>query len=96
MSTPRSARASTRNHSQGLTAREAEILTLMSKGMRNAAIAKSLFVSTRTVDHHVSAILIKLGAQSRAKAIAMAHRQTGKPEITDAGVRPLRAPRLFR
>jgi DNA-binding CsgD family transcriptional regulator len=70
---PRGARATTQSHLHGLTAREAEILALMSDGLRNAAIAKRLFVSTRTVDHHVSAILTKLGVQSRAKAIAIAH-----------------------
>jgi DNA-binding CsgD family transcriptional regulator/tetratricopeptide (TPR) repeat protein len=75
---PRGARASTQSHAHGLTAREAEILALMSRGLRNGAIAKRLFVSTRTVDHHVSAILMKLGVQSRAKAIAIAHRQTGE------------------
>lgn len=68
---PRGARTSTKNHLHGLTAREAEILTLMSKGLSNSAIAKDLYVSTRTVDHHVSAILMKLGVQSRAKAISM-------------------------
>jgi DNA-binding NarL/FixJ family response regulator len=40
--------------------------------MRNSAIAKRLFVSTRTVDRHVSAILSKLGVQSRGEAVAMA------------------------
>ena len=77
---PRGARASTQSNSQGLTSREAEILALLSKGLRNAAIAKRLFVSTRTVDHHVSSILRKLGVQSRAKAISMAQPQTGTPE----------------
>jgi DNA-binding CsgD family transcriptional regulator/tetratricopeptide (TPR) repeat protein len=77
---PRGARATTQSHSHGLTAREAEILALMSDGLRNAAIAKRLFVSTRTVDHHVSAILTKLGVQSRVKAIAIAHRKSGKAE----------------
>jgi ATP/maltotriose-dependent transcriptional regulator MalT len=75
---PRGARASTQVHSHGLTARQAEILALMSQGLRNSAIARRLFVSTRTVDHHVSAILTKLGVSSRAKAIAVAHRQTAE------------------
>ena len=69
---PRGSRASTRRHSLGLTRREAQILALLSEGLRNAAIAKRLFVSTKTVDHHVSAILAKLGVPSRAEAIAMA------------------------
>jgi DNA-binding CsgD family transcriptional regulator/tetratricopeptide (TPR) repeat protein len=69
---PRGSRTSTRRNSFGLTPREAEILTLLSDGLRNSAIAKRLFVSTKTVDHHVSAILAKLGAPSRAAAVAMA------------------------
>jgi len=75
---PRGSRTSTRRHSLGLTPREAEILTLLSEGLRNAAIAKRLFVSTKTVDHHVSAILAKLGVPSRAEAIAMARNPRDK------------------
>ena len=69
---PRGLRVSTRSNRLGLTRREAEILNLVSQGMRNSAIAKRLFVSTRTVDRHVSAILSKLGVQSRGEAAAMA------------------------
>jgi DNA-binding CsgD family transcriptional regulator/tetratricopeptide (TPR) repeat protein len=69
---PRGSRTSTRHNPLGLTRREAEILALLSDGLRNAAIARRLFVSTKTVDHHVSAILTKLGVPSRAEAIAMA------------------------
>jgi DNA-binding CsgD family transcriptional regulator len=68
---PRGARPSTRNNEYGLTRREAEILQLLSQGLRNAAIAKRLFLSTKTVDHHVSSILTKLGVESRAEAIAL-------------------------
>ena len=71
---PRGLRVSTRSNRLGLTRREAEILTLVSQGMRNSAIAKRLFVSTRTVDRHVSAILSKLGVQSRGEAVAMANK----------------------
>jgi DNA-binding CsgD family transcriptional regulator len=76
---PRGSRMSTRSNAHGLTKREAEILALLSEGLRNSVIAKRLFVSTKTVDHHVSAILTKLGVQSRAEAIAIAHRQSGGP-----------------
>jgi len=69
---PRGARPSTRDNSQGLTRREAQILDLISQGLRNSEIATKLFLSTRTVDHHVSAVLTKLGVPSRAAAIAMA------------------------
>jgi DNA-binding CsgD family transcriptional regulator/tetratricopeptide (TPR) repeat protein len=74
---PRGLRTSTRSNRLGLTRREAEILTLVSQGMRNSAIAKRLFVSTRTVDRHVSAILSKLGVQSRGEAVAMASKAPG-------------------
>jgi len=73
---PRGSRESTRSHEHGLTKREAEILTLLSEGLRNSAIAKRLFVSTKTVDHHVSAILTKLGVSSRAEAVAMARKKS--------------------
>jgi DNA-binding CsgD family transcriptional regulator len=74
---PRGSRASTRLDPHGLTKREAEILTLLSEGLRNSAIAKRLFLSTKTVDHHVSAILTKLGVPSRAEAVAMARKLSG-------------------
>jgi DNA-binding NarL/FixJ family response regulator len=61
-----------------LTRREAEILALLSDGLRKAAIARRLFVSTKTVDHHVSAILTKLGVPSRAEAVAMARNPRDK------------------
>jgi len=47
-------------------------------GLRNAAIAKRPFVSTKTVDHHASSILTKLGVPSRAEAVAMARKQPDK------------------
>ncbi len=69
---PRGSRNSTRRNPLGLTQREAQILALVSDGMRNSAIAKRLFLSTKTVDRHVSAILMKLGVQSRGEAVAKA------------------------
>jgi DNA-binding CsgD family transcriptional regulator len=77
---PRGLRTSTRSNRLGLTRREAEILTLVSQGMRNSAIAKRLFVSTRTVDRHVSAILSKLGVQSRGEAVALASKGASLPD----------------
>ena len=71
---PRGARPSTQEHPFGLTRREAQILGLMQHGLRNAAIAKRLYLSARTVDHHVSSILGKLGAKSRTDAIDIARR----------------------
>jgi DNA-binding NarL/FixJ family response regulator len=48
------------------------VLELLSTGMRNSAIARALFVSQKTVDHHVSAILGKLGVPSRGAAVVAA------------------------
>jgi DNA-binding NarL/FixJ family response regulator len=72
---PRGSRTSTRTNLHGLTRREAEIFDLLAQGLRNSAIAKRLFVTTKTVDHHVSAIFTKLGVSSRAEAIAMASKK---------------------
>jgi DNA-binding NarL/FixJ family response regulator len=71
---PRGPRRSTRSNVAGLTARELDVLRLVSDGLRNAEIAERLFLSPRTVDHHVSAILRKLDARTRGKAVAAAGR----------------------
>jgi DNA-binding CsgD family transcriptional regulator len=68
---PRGARASTQRNAHGLTRREAQILGLLSEGLRNSMIAKRLFVAEKTVGHHVSSILMKLGVPSRAEAVAV-------------------------
>jgi DNA-binding CsgD family transcriptional regulator len=71
---PRGPRAATRENPAQLTSREIEVLALIAEGKRNAAIAQILFVSTRTVDHHVSSILRKLGVHTRGEAAAEAGR----------------------
>jgi branched-chain amino acid transport system substrate-binding protein len=57
---------------EGLTAREIDVLTLMSGGLNNREIASRLRASARTVSTHVEHILAKLGARSRAGAAAVA------------------------
>lgn len=59
----------------GLTAREAEIFSLVGQGKTNAEIAAELFISAKTASVHVSNILRKLGVKSRIQAAALAHRQ---------------------
>ena len=56
----------------GLTARELEVLDLVAAGRTNRQIGERLFISEKTASVHVSRILAKLGARSRAQAAAMA------------------------
>jgi len=59
----------------GLTAREIEVLRLVSEGRSNRDIAAELFISAKTASVHVSNILAKLHAASRTEAAAIAHRE---------------------
>jgi ATP/maltotriose-dependent transcriptional regulator MalT len=68
-SVPAGPRSATRADPLGLTRREHEVLTLVADGLTNAEIAARLFLSVKTVDHHVSAVLTKLGAPTRAAAV---------------------------
>ncbi len=72
---PRGKAHSTRQHAVGLTARQAEVLALLGEGLTNPEIADRLFVSPRTVEHHVSAVLSKLDATTRQDAVSQAHQQ---------------------
>lgn len=60
-----------------LTQREEEVLALLARGLTNREIAERLFISAKTAEHHVSQILEKLGARSRAEAAAMSLNERG-------------------
>ncbi len=81
---PRGPRPTTRQNPFGLTRRELEILDCVASGLTNGRIGAKLHVSPKTVDHHVSSVLSKLGAATRGEAarIARAERllpQNGEP-----------------
>ena len=71
---PRGPRQTTRANPAGLTSREVEVLALVAEGLRNGDIAERLFLSEKTVAHHVSAILRKLDVRTRGEAGAAAAR----------------------
>jgi DNA-binding CsgD family transcriptional regulator len=71
---PRGPRATTTRNPAGLTARELDVLALVAQGLSNADIAKRLFLSEKTVAHHVSAVLRKLDVRTRGQAGAEAAR----------------------
>jgi DNA-binding CsgD family transcriptional regulator/tetratricopeptide (TPR) repeat protein len=66
---PSRRRKGTLTNPAGLTSREVEILSLLADGSTNAEIAQRLFISSKTVDHHVSALLSKLQVASRRDAV---------------------------
>jgi DNA-binding CsgD family transcriptional regulator/tetratricopeptide (TPR) repeat protein len=68
LSVPRGPRESSRANPAGLTARQLEVLALLADGLTNAEIADRLVVSPRTAEHHVAAVLTKLGAATRSEA----------------------------
>ena len=72
---PRGPRRQTRSHPAGLTPRQVEVLELVAEGLTNAEIAERLFVSPKTVDHHVSALLAKRRWQHNKK-----RRRSRKPK----------------
>ena len=78
-------RRATRENPAGLTNRELEVLPLLAQGLRNAEIAQRLVVTPRTVDHHVSSILRKLGVVSRGQASAAAARLGIAPDEAHSG-----------
>jgi DNA-binding CsgD family transcriptional regulator/GTPase SAR1 family protein len=71
-SIPKGARKTTRENIAGLTNRQLEILSLLNKGLSNIEIGNQLYISPKTVDHHISAILSKLNIHSRHEAAVFA------------------------
>ncbi|HEX9252840.1 MAG TPA: AAA family ATPase [Ignavibacteriaceae bacterium] len=67
-SIPKGPRKTTRDNFAGLTSRQLEVLKLLAHGMSNLEIANNLFISAKTVDHHISAIFSKLNIHSRIEA----------------------------
>jgi DNA-binding CsgD family transcriptional regulator len=70
----RGPRESTQQHPAGLTTREAAVLALLASGLRNKEIAERVHRSTRTIDHQVQAIFVKLDVTTRTEAVNAAHR----------------------
>lgn len=69
---PRGPMQATKENPAGLTLRQMEVLALITEGLSNSDIANRLYISPKTVDHHVSAILGRLDAHTRAEASAIA------------------------
>ena len=65
---PRGPRQTTAANPAGLTRREVEVVRLVALGLRDSEIAGELFLSEKTVGHHVSAVLRKLGVPNRVQA----------------------------
>jgi DNA-binding NarL/FixJ family response regulator len=69
---PKGPRKSTKENPAGLTGRQMDVLKLLTEGLSNSEIASKLYISSKTVDHHISAILSKLNLHSRTEAAAFA------------------------
>ena len=76
---PRGPRPATRAAPAGLTPREQEVLALLADGLPDREISERLFISERTVHHHVSAVLSKIGVSSRTAAAREAARMGIRP-----------------
>jgi DNA-binding CsgD family transcriptional regulator/tetratricopeptide (TPR) repeat protein len=74
LAVPRGPRPARRASPAGLTARETEVLQLLADGLSYAEVAERLVLSEKTVGHHVSSVLRKLGEPTRSRAVATAQR----------------------
>ena len=82
---PARPRATTRTNPAGLTARQVDVLRLVAEGLTNAGIAARLFISEKTADHHVSAILAKLDVPTRREAAVVARSPRRRPRAPAPG-----------
>lgn len=71
---PRGPNRHTRRNPAGLTRRQTEVLRLLAHGLTYRQIADRMYISAKTVDHHVTAIRAKLGVSSREEAVTEASR----------------------
>jgi DNA-binding CsgD family transcriptional regulator/tetratricopeptide (TPR) repeat protein len=78
-SLPRGPRPGTRGNPAQLTRRQLGVLALVAEGLTNAEIAERLFITPKTVEHHVSAILDKLDVRSRVEAAVRARELGAQP-----------------
>ncbi len=88
---PRGQHERTKQNPHQLTRRQLQVLALLAEGCRNAEIAGRLFLSEKTIDHHVSAVLEKLQVHSRGEAAAVANR-LGLGAAGKSGAKPVAAP----
>jgi len=66
---------STRANPAGLTGREMEVLTLLAEGLSYQDMARRLYLSPKTIEHHVSSVLAKFGVTARGEAVREAVRR---------------------
>ncbi|MGH2550117.1 MAG: LuxR family transcriptional regulator, partial [Thermomicrobiales bacterium] len=64
---PRGPRATTRSNPANLTARELDVMPYLIDGRQNIEIANRLFLSAKTIEHHIGSIFLKLGVHSRSE-----------------------------
>ena len=77
---PRGPIARTRSGPAGLTQRQSQVFALLVKGLSNAQIARRLSISPKTAEHHVSAIMARMGVTTR-RAAADAARERGLLDV---------------
>ena len=85
---PRGPIAGTRANAAGLTRRQVQVLSLVDEGLSNSEIARRLCISAKTAEHHVSAIMARLEASSRQKAVAAARTRGLLSDSKDRDAKP--------